>query len=491
MNMNRFPTSERSRRYRPEDMDALVRQSGISLSAEQRDCLWSYHILLRRYTAELNLTRIHSFDNMVLKLYVDSMLPGTLIDLPSPLMDLGSGAGMPGIPLKIAFPDVDILLAESRAKRTEFLKAVLSQLSLDGISIVEKAITKQFEEPVRGVITRAVEPMAATLDRISGCLAREGRAIFMKGPHCDHEIKAAMGTRGQEFRLVQDIAYHIPHSPHKRRLVVFERAGEPTPRRRDAARAKHHFRMIESEDNAIFKKLKKILTGRGIKKHETALLSGRKTIGDVMRSSPALCEAWINTTQQEPPPLELPDHAAWYQLTPQLFKTIDAFGTDAPLLLIRTPAIPSWRSEEGLPQGCSLLLPFQDPENVGTAIRSAVAFGVHNIILLGECAHPYHPRSLRASGGAVLQARLLAGPSIRDLPDSIPIIPLSAEGADISGFVFPESFGLLPGIEGPGLPEHFRKNALSIPMPGRVESLNAAAATAIALYVWRQSRDRA
>ena len=98
-------------------MAALLERSGIKLSEHQLDQLWLYHKLLRRYNPELNLTRIHNFTNMVLKLYVDSILPGTLMDLPSPLLDLGTGPGMPGIPLKIAYPNLEILLAESRKNR--------------------------------------------------------------------------------------------------------------------------------------------------------------------------------------------------------------------------------------------------------------------------------------------------------------------------------------------------------------------------------------
>ncbi|HXV12834.1 MAG TPA: TrmH family RNA methyltransferase, partial [Candidatus Krumholzibacteria bacterium] len=71
-----------------------------------------------------------------------------------------------------------------------------------------------------------------------------------------------------------------------------------------------------------------------------------------------------------------------------------------------------------------------------------------------------------------------------ELPADLPVGPLSAHGADVTTFAFPERFAFLPGVEGPGLPERFRKRALSIPMPGAVESLNAATATAIALYVW-------
>ena len=87
----------------------------------------------------------------------------------------------------------------------------------------------------------------------------------------------------------------------------------------------------------------------------------------------------------------------------------------------------------------------------------------------------------------MLRARLREGPSLKDLPEDLPLLALSPEGPDISEFVFPQSFGLLIGMEGPGLPELWKQRALAIPIHPEVESLNAATAAAIALYVWSRS----
>ncbi|MEJ2475790.1 MAG: TrmH family RNA methyltransferase, partial [Desulfobacterales bacterium] len=105
-------------------------------------------------------------------------------------------------------------------------------------------------------------------------------------------------------------------------------------------------------------------------------------------------------------------------------------------------------------------------------------------ILLAESAHPFHPRSLRSSGGTVMSIRLRQGPFLNELPADLPIIALSAEGTDIRNTVFPPSFGLLIGLEGPGLPAIWRRTARCIPIRTAVESLNAAAAAAVALYEW-------
>src|SRR3954467_10900550 len=105
----------------------IVQRCGVSLTDEQLDRLWAYHRLLREANAELNLTRIHNFENMVLKHYVDSLLVLNFLDLPAPLMDMGTGPGLPGIPLKIARPEVPVILAEPRGNRVEFLREVIDE----------------------------------------------------------------------------------------------------------------------------------------------------------------------------------------------------------------------------------------------------------------------------------------------------------------------------------------------------------------------------
>ena len=466
----------------------ILRDSGIPLSSSQTDLLWKYHQLLRQYNKELNLTRIHNFQTMVRKLYIDSMMPGRIIELPSPLMDLGSGAGMPGIPLKIANPGIEIILAESRRNRIEFIATVLGELALKKISILGRSVSASVETPVNGIITRAVETISKTLERIAGALARGGRAIFMKGPGCGEEIEEALDRLGSRFRLVGDHHYRLPHSFDERRLVVFERLDSPPWARKAELEKEKLVRIIESENNETYRDLRKLLTPRGIRKQKQALVFGQKQVSEALAGLPEKCVAWISPGDKNPPPDGSPRHLLWYQLAHPLYETLDTFGTSYPIVLVRVEEIPKWTPSEGLPEGCTLFVPFQDPENVGAVIRTAVAFGVAGIILLAEAANPYHPKAVRASGGAVFKANLLEGPSIRDLPEGLPVVPLSKEGKRISDVKFPARFGLLPGIEGPGLPDKFRNEAVSIPISPEVESLNAGVATAIALFHWTEGK---
>jgi 16S rRNA (guanine(527)-N(7))-methyltransferase RsmG len=468
-----------------DDMRALLLNCGIQLNRSQLRHLWMYHSLLREYNPVLNLTRIHNFRNMILKLYVDSLLPADMLDLPSPLLDLGTGPGMPGIPLKIYRPQLEIILAESRAKRADFLRRAVSHIKLTGIRVVGGRITPRFEEPVAAVITRAVETIEQTLQRISGCLDTDGRIIFMKGPHCDAEIAAAGPRFGDRYALELDRPYTIPHTSHQRRLLVYRRMDAPAFRRRAEATIAHTVRSISSVQNPLFKHCRRLLTGRGIRKLGQTLVAGVKPVSEILARTPERCEAWLSC--DEPPPAGGPLHLKWFRLTAPLFQELDKFGTHSPLLLITLPGIRPWEPAEGFPPGCSVLIPFQNPENVGAVIRSAAAFGATQVILLAESAHPFHPKALRASGGAVIRVQLRQGPALDRLPGDLPIIALSSEGADIRRTAFPPSFGLLAGLEGPGLPALWRQQAVGIPISATVESLNAAAAVAVALYEWKRN----
>ena len=468
-----------------EDMRALLRDCGVQINQMQLKCLWMYHGLLREHNPILNLTRIRNFKNMVLKLYVDSLLPADMLDLPSPLLDLGTGPGMPGIPLKIYRPQLEIILAESRQKRADFLRRAIDYIQLTGIRVVDGRITPRFEEPVAGVITRAVESIERTLERICGCLDTNGCVIFMKGPNCDAEIAAARSRFRTTYELEIDRPYTIGQTPHQRRLLVYRRKDEPLFRRRARAASVHDIRTISSKHNPLFMHSRKLLTGRGIRKLGQALVAGVKPVTETLAHNPERCDAWLSC--DEPPPAGGPPHLKWIRLAPALFNELDTFGTRSPLLLITLPDIRPWKPPEGFPPGCSVLIPFQNPENVGTAIRSAAAFGVTQVILLAESAHPFHPKALRASGGSVLRVHLRQGPALKKLSADLPIIALSPGGADIRQTVFPPSFGLLAGIEGPGLPAAWRRQAVGIPINPAVESLNAAAAVAVALYEWKKN----
>ena len=310
----------------------------------------------------------------------------------------------------------------------------------------------------------------------------------MKGPDCEGEIVEARSTHAESFRLALDRSYQIPGTPHDRRLVVYERLEGGRDARASTSSYAGHVREVASASNPTYKLAADLLTGRGVRKHGQALLAGARIIAEVVEHFPERVLGYLTDSKGEPPP-ESSARFPWYRLNDALFRELDVAGTRSPLLLTEVPAMPEFAADAPWPDGCTLFVPFQDPENVGAVIRSAAAFGAPRVVLLREAAHPFHPKAARAAGTALFQVRLEQGPSLRDLASpEVPLIALSAEGSDLEAAPFPGRFGLVAGLEGPGLPDHLRGGlARRIAMVPGVESLNAATATAIALYAWRNA----
>jgi tRNA G18 (ribose-2'-O)-methylase SpoU len=218
-------------------------------------------------------------------------------------------------------------------------------------------------------------------------------------------------------------------------------------------------------------------------------LSGPKQVAEVLEDFRQLCLGIIFSMRHSIPPELLDYEMAIYQLDAELFREIDSYGTDHPVLIVRVDPLPPFHERER-PRGCTLLIPFQDPVNVGSVVRSAAAFGVPRVVVLEEAAHPLHHKSVRVAGSAVFRVPILKGPSIEKVGGmSMPLITLSSRGQSIAHYRFPETFALLPGVEGPGLPMNVRdRPSIGIPMAPGVESLNASQATGIVLYMWRYAQ---
>jgi 16S rRNA (guanine527-N7)-methyltransferase len=147
---------------------------------------------------------------------------------PSPLVDVGSGAGFPGIMIKLMSPNTRIVLAEPRPRRVEFLELAVKELGLRGISMFgHKVTSRSFTEPCAGAITRAFETVEKTLPRLGGCLPAGGKAIFMKGPKVAEEL---IDLRAEEYQIIRNHAYKIPNTTLDRVLLILERVAINPPR---------------------------------------------------------------------------------------------------------------------------------------------------------------------------------------------------------------------------------------------------------------------
>lgn len=483
-------------------MNDIFRHCGFELSPRQLGQFGDYYELLMEQNEALDLTRLKSFEDIAIKHFVDSIYFTEYVELPSPLMDIGSGAGFPGIPLKIYLPDLDIILAEPRKKRATFLEDTARRLRLGGVRVYPHMVTGLTDFAVQGVITRALESVDETLTRVLHLLPMGGKAIFMKGPEADRDISDISEGNRAAYSLETDRRYTLPDTGHERRIIVFKK--ETGGSRKTYAILKDLTATagtaVTSAENRKFRELKRLSAGDGIRKSGSVLVPGKKIIGELVRGKNipvgelVLCDGYVEDAEAMNGLIrEFAQRGSLLVLKKALYNELDMFNTRGPLLSAGVPEMKTWDLSVG--PGCTLLIPFQDPVNVGSAIRSAAGFNVNRIVMLKEAANPFHPKSVRTSAGAVFGADIRKGPSLYELPgvlaDAMPqIVTLDAGGTPLSSFTFPDRFLLLPGIEGPGLPASLKAQSVSVPIGDAVESLNAPVALSIALYAWSVTRPR-
>jgi len=214
-----FSFSEADDRLR----DALFNHGFGDLPHPKRRLFTEFYFMLMEEQKFHNSTRLRTLREVALKHFVDSLMVLKLTSLEFPLLDVGTGPGFPGIPLKIMLEKEQIFLAEGVQKRVEFLKRVREKLHLQNLDIIGRQVNEDFHYPVQAVITRAFSNINNTLEQIKYCLKLGGKVYLMKGPNVDQEIRESKEVYGEHYRLLNDIPYELPNSPHERRLVIYEK----------------------------------------------------------------------------------------------------------------------------------------------------------------------------------------------------------------------------------------------------------------------------
>lgn len=204
--------------------DVLHNHGIQDLNHTQRRLLTEFFFMLMEEQKHHNSTRLRTLREVALKHFVDCLMVLKVTQLSFPLLDVGTGPGFPGIPLKIMLPDEQIVLAEGVQKRVEFLKRVREKLHLQNLDIIGRQVNLDFFYPVKAAITRAFADTSETLIQVSNCLQTGGKVFLMKGPNVDEELKAVKKL-SKSYQLIQDTSYELPNSPHKRRMLVFEKIG--------------------------------------------------------------------------------------------------------------------------------------------------------------------------------------------------------------------------------------------------------------------------
>lgn len=217
--------------YNLEKFKNGLQQLHIELSEKQMEQFLQYYEMLVEKNKVMNLTAITEFDEVVEKHFLDSVSLTKQMDLHQPLkvLDLGTGAGFPGIPLKIVFPELEITLMDSLNKRVLFLQDVISSLQLQNIEAVhgraeEAARNKKYREGFDLCVSRAVANISTLSEYCLPFVKIGGSFISYKSSTIEDELED--GKKGIVILggKVKDVyKFTLPDSELQRSFVVIQK----------------------------------------------------------------------------------------------------------------------------------------------------------------------------------------------------------------------------------------------------------------------------
>ena len=205
-----------------------VEKLNISVTKENLASLAKYKDLLVEYNKKFNLTAIKSDEEIYLKHFYDSL---TLIKAYSlngnlKLLDIGTGAGFPGIVLKIFYPDLELTLLDSNHKKIAFLEVVIKELNLKNVTCINSRaenLPKTYREYFDIVTSRAVAHLRILLELSIPYLKVGGKLIAMKGLS-EEEIKENTKILEKlDSRIVDTIKFNLPIEGSNRSLVIVQK----------------------------------------------------------------------------------------------------------------------------------------------------------------------------------------------------------------------------------------------------------------------------
>jgi len=201
---------------------------GIDLDEEAIESFDLYLKELLKWNRKINLTAIRSEKGMILKHFLDSLSVTPYLPKHSSILDIGSGAGFPGIPLKIVQPTLEITLIDSVRKKVDFQRHIIRMLGLRGTEalhgrVQDKEILQSLARRFDIVLSRAFSDLRTFLVLSLPFLKEEGTVIAMKGEVDDKEMTLLTETEGTRYRLQKTIPLILPFSSFKRTILLFEK----------------------------------------------------------------------------------------------------------------------------------------------------------------------------------------------------------------------------------------------------------------------------
>lgn len=201
-------------------LDAGLAALGLALPAAARRGLLDYLTLLEKWNRAYNLTAVRDRDEMVARHLLDSLSIVRYIQVPR-IIDVGTGAGLPGIPLALALPDCRFVLLDSNRKKTRFLTQAVAELRLGNITVeCRRAEEYRPEAGFDTVVTRAFASLAEIVTAAGHLCRSDGCLLAMKGRYPEGELAALPPS----FRVLAVESLRVPGLDAERYLIRLVRA---------------------------------------------------------------------------------------------------------------------------------------------------------------------------------------------------------------------------------------------------------------------------
>lgn len=212
-----------------EEMRVNLSALNLDLSDEHIRNFFDFMNLLIEKNKVMNLTGITEPKEVILKHFIDSLTILKYINENDSVIDVGTGAGFPGIPLKIARKSLEITLLDSLNKRINFLNEVIENISLDKIKTIHGRAedfgqNAEYREKYDVAVSRAVAPLNILLEYMLPFVKVGGKCICMKGSNCDEEIdnaKNAIKILGGKIEKIEK--FNLPNSDNNRTILVIKK----------------------------------------------------------------------------------------------------------------------------------------------------------------------------------------------------------------------------------------------------------------------------
>lgn len=186
----------------------------LQLSDQQKTLLLDYLALLQKWNKVYNLTSVRDPQTMLTRHILDSLSLIPYLQCKS-LLDVGSGAGLPGIPIAICFPQMAVTLLDSNIKKTRFLQQVKAELKLNNVTVVHGRVEQISLPKVEVVTARAFATIAEIIDLAARHCDDAGSLVLMKGVYPEQELAAIKSG----FKLQNIVTLNVPGDQAERHLV--------------------------------------------------------------------------------------------------------------------------------------------------------------------------------------------------------------------------------------------------------------------------------